>query len=185
MAKSTIPLLNLFTFFLALQSNLAFTASSLETLISTTSKDQIACTVVCESCENPCQPLPSPPPPELILPPPPQPPSPPPPSPPALPECPPPPAPPALPECPPPPAPPKGCSVCTPSPDVPQLSPPRTPMPFPPPSGEFPPPESGVPNVPGVYNPPPSPEASDSTKLVLKFINISSVLLLLSLLCCF
>ncbi|KAJ6680117.1 hypothetical protein OIU79_019764 [Salix purpurea] len=72
--------------------------------ISEVSREQIPCTM-CYSCDNPCQPLPSPPPP-------------------AVPECPPPPPPPsppppAVPECPPPPAPANECPACqTPSPPV-------------------------------------------------------------------
>ncbi|KAG6749828.1 hypothetical protein POTOM_046898 [Populus tomentosa] len=79
---------------------------------------------MCYSCDNPCQPVPSPPPPAIPeCPPPPPPPSPPPP---AVPECPPPapppsPPPPAIPECPPPPAPINECPAC-----------PTPPTPFPP-----------------------------------------------------
>uniref|UniRef100_A0A3N7FYP7 Uncharacterized protein n=1 Tax=Populus trichocarpa TaxID=3694 RepID=A0A3N7FYP7_POPTR len=70
---------------------------SLSSTISEVSKEQIPCTM-CYSCDNPCQPLPSPPPP-------------------AIPECPPPPPPPsppppAIPECPPPPAPINECPAC-------------------------------------------------------------------------
>ncbi|KAG5231705.1 leucine-rich repeat extensin protein [Salix suchowensis] len=71
---------------LTLSTILAF-SFSLSPTISEVSKEQIPCTM-CYSCDNPCQPLPSPPPP-------------------AVPECPPPsPPPPAVPECPPPPPPP-------------------------------------------------------------------------------
>ncbi|KAL3517397.1 hypothetical protein ACH5RR_019986 [Cinchona calisaya] len=73
--------------------------------ITAMAKDQISCTM-CSSCDNPCQPIYSPPPPS---PPPPSPPPPipeyywPPPSPPPVNQCPPPPSPPPVNECPPPP----------------------------------------------------------------------------------
>ncbi|KAJ6329082.1 hypothetical protein OIU76_005454 [Salix suchowensis] len=101
---------------LTLSTILAF-SFSLSPTISEVSKEQIPCTM-CYSCDNPCQPLPSPPPPAVPECPPPSPP------PPAVPECPPPPPPPsppppAVPECPPPPAPANECPACqTPSPPV-------------------------------------------------------------------
>ncbi|XP_011042817.1 PREDICTED: leucine-rich repeat extensin-like protein 6 [Populus euphratica] len=117
---------------------------SLSSTISKVSKEQIPCTM-CYSCDNPCQPLPSPPPPAIPeCPPPPPPPSPPPP---AIPECPPPapppsPPPPAIPECPPPPAPINECHAC-----------PTPPTPFPP---VLPPKQSYWPAAGYSFNGPPA-----------------------------
>ncbi|KAK2364722.1 hypothetical protein QL285_089563 [Trifolium repens] len=89
---------------------LAFSANTKAT--SLVAKEQVPCTM-CAECQNPCQPLP-PPPPQVI-------------------ECPPPPppVPPAIVECPPPPRPPK-----SPCPNNCDLPPPMTPYP---PQSYFPP----------------------------------------------
>ncbi|XP_020231779.1 small proline-rich protein 2B [Cajanus cajan] len=88
---------------------LAYTVSAINNTeaTSTVTKDIVPCTM-CDECDNPCQPLPSPPPPVV--------------------ECPPPPPPPPLPvvvECPPPPK--TSCEDC----EIPQ-GPPRPVLYFPP-----------------------------------------------------
>ncbi|KDP28218.1 hypothetical protein JCGZ_13989 [Jatropha curcas] len=179
---------------LLLACTFSFTKST--TTVSAVYKDQMPCTM-CYLCDNPCQPLASPPPPPIPeCPPPPSPPPPPLPEcppPPPIPECPPPPSPPppALPECPPPPAPVHHCSECPPN-AIPIPSGPPAPIKpgyEPPAGGEFyAPPGSGYGTNPTPYFPnymPPQPSsATDYVHLKLMPM-IIAVLVSFTALCCF
>ncbi|XP_052191489.1 leucine-rich repeat extensin-like protein 3 [Diospyros lotus] len=148
-----VVLFLLFLFVLASRFNVSPAISS----VTAISRDQVACTL-CSSCDNPCQPILSPPPP-LPLPPP-------------EPNCPPPPMPPPPPE-----------SNCPPLPRP--LPPPESnspPLPLPPPRPiginfpEWPPPNPMMPYFPLYhYNPPASADIYSSAGMMAKRSTLSAI----------